>query len=110
MICALAARRVKRPVKLVMRRPQMFGPVGCRTATKQTVSLASSSDGQLTALKNDTITHTSMMDEFTEPATTPARMLYLHAQQRDHTDPGAVGYRNAVLYAGAGRSAGHVCA
>ena len=34
MICAMAARHVNRPVKLVMRRPQMFGPVGCRTATK----------------------------------------------------------------------------
>ena len=76
MICAMAARRVNRPVKLVMRRPQMFGPVGCRTATQQKISAAASSDGRMTALKNDTISHTSTMDEFTEPATTPTRMLY----------------------------------
>jgi xanthine dehydrogenase YagR molybdenum-binding subunit len=75
-LCAMAARRVNRPVKLVLRRPQMFGPVGCRTATKQTISAAASRDGKLTALKNDTLTHTSTMDEFTEPATTPTRMLY----------------------------------
>ena len=27
----MAARRVNRPVKLVLQRPQMFGPVVCRT-------------------------------------------------------------------------------
>ena len=75
-ICAMAARRVNRPVKLVLQRPQMFGPVGCRTATRQTISAAASSDGRITALKNDTTSHTSTMDEFTEPATTPTRMLY----------------------------------
>jgi xanthine dehydrogenase YagR molybdenum-binding subunit len=75
-ICAMAARQVNRPVKLVLRRPQMFGPVGCRTATQQTISAAASNDGYLVALTNDTYTHTSTMDEFTEPATLPTRMLY----------------------------------
>jgi len=75
-ICAMAARQLNRPVKLVLRRPQMFGPVGCRTATQQTISAAASNDGHLVALTNDTYTHTSTMDEFTETATLPARMLY----------------------------------
>lgn len=75
-LCAMAARQVKRPVKLVLRRPQMFGPVGCRTETRQTISAGASKDGTLTALTNETLTHTSTMDEFTEPATMPARMLY----------------------------------
>ena len=76
MICALAAREVKRPVKLVVRRPQMFGPVGCRSATHQTISVGAGADGKLEALKNETITHTSTFDEFTETATLPTRMLY----------------------------------
>jgi xanthine dehydrogenase YagR molybdenum-binding subunit len=76
MICAMAARHVQRPVKLVVRRPQMFGPVGCRTATHQTISLGAQSDGKLLALKNETVTHTSTFDEFTETATLPSRMLY----------------------------------
>jgi xanthine dehydrogenase YagR molybdenum-binding subunit len=75
-ICAMAARHVNRPVKLVMRRPQMFGPVGCRSETRQTISAGAGKDGVLTALINDTVTHTSTMDEFTETATLPARMLY----------------------------------
>ncbi len=76
MICAMAARQVKRPVKLVVRRPQMFGPVGCRSATRQTISAGAASDGRLAALRNETISHTSTFDEFTETATLPTRMLY----------------------------------
>ena len=76
MICAMVARQVGRPVKLVVRRPQMFGPVGCRSETRQTIAAGASTDGRLTALTNDTLTHTSTFDEFTETATMPTRMLY----------------------------------
>ncbi len=75
-LCAMAARHVNRPVKLVMRRPQMFGPVGCRSQTRQSISAGAAGDGRLTALTNETLSHTSTMDEFTETATLPARMLY----------------------------------
>ncbi len=75
-ICAMAARQVNRPVKLVLRRPQMFGPVGCRTETRQSISAAASNDGTMTALTNDVLSHTSTMDEFVEPASLPTRMLY----------------------------------
>ena len=67
---------MNRPVKLVLRRPQMFGPVGCRSQTLQTISAGATQDGRLTALSNDTLSHTSTMDEFTETATLPTRMLY----------------------------------
>jgi xanthine dehydrogenase YagR molybdenum-binding subunit len=76
MLCAMAARQVNRPVKLVLARPQMFGPVGCRTETRQTIAAGAKRDGTLTALSNDTLSHTSSFDEFTEPATMPTRMLY----------------------------------
>ena len=75
-ICVMAARHLNRPVKLVMRRPQMFGPVGCRSETRQTISAGAMKDGTLTALTNETLSHTSRMDEFTETATLPTRMLY----------------------------------
>jgi xanthine dehydrogenase YagR molybdenum-binding subunit len=48
-LCAIAARHVGRPVKLVLRRPQMFGPVGCRTETRQTISAGAAKDGTLIA-------------------------------------------------------------
>jgi xanthine dehydrogenase YagR molybdenum-binding subunit len=75
-ICAMAARHVNRPVKLVVRRPQMFGPVGSRTETRQTIAAGAAKDGTLTALTNETLSHTSTMDEFTETASLPTRMLY----------------------------------
>jgi xanthine dehydrogenase YagR molybdenum-binding subunit len=75
-LCAMAARHIQRPVKLVLRRPQMFGLVGCRSATRQIISAGAQPDGTLRALRNETISHTSTFDEFTETATLPARMLY----------------------------------
>ena len=71
----MAARHVKRP-SLVLRRPQMFGPVGCRSETRQAISAGASKDGTLAALTNETMYHTSTIDEFTEPASLPTRMLY----------------------------------
>ncbi|HEY6347172.1 MAG TPA: xanthine dehydrogenase family protein molybdopterin-binding subunit [Bryobacteraceae bacterium] len=76
LLCAMAAREVNRPVKLVLARPQMFGPIGCRTETRQAISLGAKADGSLVALKNDVVTHTSSFDEFAEPASIPSRKLY----------------------------------
>ncbi len=75
-LAAIAARRVNRPVKLVVRRPQMFGPVGFRSYTRQTVAAGASNDGTLVSLRHDTVAHTSSFDQFVEPASMPARMLY----------------------------------
>ena len=58
----------------------MFGPVGCRSATRQTISLGAEQDGTLTALQNETLTHTSTFDEFTETATLPDANALLGAE------------------------------
>lgn len=84
LLCAMAARRVNRPVKLVLARPQMFGPVGCRTETRQTISAGAKHDGTLTGLRNEVLSHTSTMDEFCEPASVPTRMLYSVPNNRTH--------------------------
>ncbi|MBV9401293.1 MAG: xanthine dehydrogenase family protein molybdopterin-binding subunit [Bryobacterales bacterium] len=76
LLCAMAAREVRRPVKLVLARPQMFGPIGCRSETRQSIAIGAKPDGTLTALKNDVVTHTSSFDDFVEPASTPTRKLY----------------------------------
>ncbi len=75
-LAAMAAKQVKRPVKLEVRRPQMFGMLGFRSETRQTVSLGAKDDGSLTALKSETLCHTSTFDEFVETASVTARMLY----------------------------------
>ncbi len=75
-LAAMAAKQVKRPVKLAVARPQMFGMVGLRSQTRQAIAIGAKSDGLITALRNDTASHTSMFGEFVEAASLPARMLY----------------------------------
>ena len=75
-LCAMAARMVGKPVKLVVARPQMFGPVGGRPQTEQNLKLAAKHDGTLTALSHDTISHTSFLEDFVEPSSLQSRMLY----------------------------------
>ena len=75
-LAAIAAKQVKRPVKLAATRPQMFGMLGCRSQTRQAIAIGAKKDGTMTALRNDTVSHTSMFGEFVEAASLPARMLY----------------------------------
>jgi len=75
-ITALAAKQVKRPVKLAVARPQMFGMLGFRSETRQAIGAAAKRDGTITALRNDVVCHTSTFDEFVESAGLPTRMLY----------------------------------
>jgi xanthine dehydrogenase YagR molybdenum-binding subunit len=72
----LAARLVGRPVKLVLRRDQMYGPVGHRAPTRQTLRLGASGDGGLTALHHHVRTATSRFDDFFEPAGQVSHTLY----------------------------------
>ena len=72
----MAARLVGRPVKLVLRREQMFGPVGHRAPTQQTFRIGADADGHLTAIGHHTKTATSAFDDFYEPAGSIAHGLY----------------------------------
>ena len=72
----MAARMTGRPVKLVLRREQMFGPVGHRPPTRQTLRLGADPDGRLTAIDHRTKTATSVFDDFFEPASEISHTLY----------------------------------
>jgi xanthine dehydrogenase YagR molybdenum-binding subunit len=75
-LAAMAAKRVNKPVKLVCKREQMFGMLGFRPYTHQTVGLAGGQDGKLTAVRHDTYDQTSSFDEYVEGCSLQARMLY----------------------------------
>ncbi|HEX4351364.1 MAG TPA: xanthine dehydrogenase family protein molybdopterin-binding subunit, partial [Polyangiales bacterium] len=75
-LAAMAARSLKRPVKVVLTRPQMFGFVGYRPRTEQHVMLAADAHGKLTAIAHHSISETSRIDEFVEPCAMTTRMLY----------------------------------
>lgn len=76
LLAALCAREVKRPVKLVLERAQMFNNTGSRAQTYQGVSLGADPEGKLVAVKHDATNHTSTFDQFTEASTVATRMLY----------------------------------
>ena len=72
----LAARLVGRPVKLVLRREHMYGPVGHRAPTRQTLRIGADSESLLTAIDHHAKTVSSSFDDFFEPAADASHTLY----------------------------------
>jgi xanthine dehydrogenase YagR molybdenum-binding subunit len=75
-LAAMAAKQVGRPVKLVLERPQMFGPVGARPRTHQHVTLGATRDGKLTAIRHEVHAHTSEIEDYLESSAFPTRVMY----------------------------------
>jgi len=73
---AVAARKLGRPVKLVVTRRMMFSNVGYRPRTEQRIRLGASKDGKLLALKQDYLNVTSMLDDFDEGCGEATPYLY----------------------------------
>jgi xanthine dehydrogenase YagR molybdenum-binding subunit len=72
----MAARLVGRPVKLVLRREQMYGPVGHRSPTRQRLRIGTDAEGRLAAISHHAKTATSTFDDFFEPAADASHTLY----------------------------------
>ena len=72
----LAARLVGKPVKLVLRREHMYGPVGHRSASRQRLRIGIDGDGMLTAIDHHAKVATSSFDDFYEPAADASHTLY----------------------------------
>ena len=75
-LAIMAARMLNRPVKLALTRSQMYGPVGHRGHTWQTLRLGTDDDGRLTALHHHALAATSSFDDFLEPAANASLPLY----------------------------------
>ncbi len=75
-LASMAAKMINRPVRLVLERPQMFGPVGGRPQTHQHIVLGAKRNGELTAIRHDVYSHTSVIEDFAEPSSNVTRMLY----------------------------------
>ncbi|MTJ32686.1 xanthine dehydrogenase family protein molybdopterin-binding subunit [Aphanizomenon sp. UHCC 0183] len=73
-LCAAAARKLQRPLKVVLSRRQMTANAGHRSQTEQTISLAAKTDGSLQGIEHTAKSYTSPVDVFAEPCTgiTPA--------------------------------------
>jgi xanthine dehydrogenase YagR molybdenum-binding subunit len=72
----MAARLVGKPVKLVFRREQMYGPVGHRAPTRQRLRVGADGEGRLAALDHHAKITSSSFDDFFEPAADASHTLY----------------------------------
>ncbi len=72
----LGAKAVKRPVKLMLTREQMFTLVGYRPMTVQKIGLGATKDGKLTGITHEAVAETSMYEEFTEGTVNMSKFLY----------------------------------
>jgi xanthine dehydrogenase YagR molybdenum-binding subunit len=82
-VCAaLAARALRRPVKIALTRQQMFANAGHRPQMSQRVRLAADPDGRLTAISHEVTSSTSRFEEFAEQSAVPTRALYAAPNRR----------------------------
>lgn len=75
-LAAMAARWVRRPVKLALTREQMFTSCGHREEQEQRIELGATTDGRLTALRHHKLSLTSPFDEWAEPSLSMAAQAY----------------------------------
>jgi xanthine dehydrogenase YagR molybdenum-binding subunit len=75
-LTAMAARELRRPVKVVYTRRQMFTGHGYRPYTIQNVALGAERSGKLTAMIHEAVHNTSSFEEFSDGTTNFTRQLY----------------------------------
>lgn len=75
-ICALAARRLGRPVRLEVSRRDQFTIANHRTETRHRIRLGATRDGRLLAVGHDAATVTSRFDTFAMEGTDVSTALY----------------------------------
>ena len=85
-LAVLAARELKRSVRVSLTRQQMFG-LGHRPATLQRVALGASREGTLQALIHEAVSETSQFEQYSEPVTSWSSLLYrcdnVHLSEKD---------------------------
>ena len=80
-LAVLAARALKRSVRVVLTRPQMYG-LGYRPAMIQKIALGAKADGTLEAITHDAVTVTSQFEEYFRQETGWSGFLYKCANAR----------------------------
>jgi len=72
----LASQVVKKPVKLVLSRADMFTSVGYRPHTWQKVGLGATADGKLVGISHQATGQTSVYENFTEGVVNISQLMY----------------------------------
>ncbi|NJQ00762.1 xanthine dehydrogenase family protein molybdopterin-binding subunit [Streptomyces zingiberis] len=80
----MAATVLRRPVRVVLTRRQMFSLAGHRSPTAQRIRLGAEADGRLRALEHRSLSRTSTVYDFIEPSAGASRPMY--AADAHHTE------------------------
>lgn len=72
----IAAKKLKRPVKLVVTREQMFTTVGYRPHAWQKIGIAADKKGKLTGITHHAVSNTSRYEDFGEGIVNVSQFLY----------------------------------
>ncbi len=72
----MAAKKLNRPVRLVLSRADMFTSVGHRPRTIQKMGMGANADGTLTGITHEATGETSSYEQFTEGVVNMTRFLY----------------------------------
>ena len=72
----MAAQVVKRPVKLVLSRADMFTSVGYRPYTWQKIGVGATADGKLVGITHEATGQTSAYEDFTENTVNISQLMY----------------------------------
>ncbi len=75
-LCAMAAKVTGKPVKLVLGREQMFGPVGARPSTVNKYRIGATAEGKLFAMQQEVVMNASVLEDFVEHSEGPTKLLY----------------------------------
>jgi xanthine dehydrogenase YagR molybdenum-binding subunit len=76
LMAALAAKIVRRPVRLQLTRAQMYSMAGHQAASVQTIALGAAADGTLRGIRHESITPTPVFDNYIEYAALASRSLW----------------------------------
>lgn len=76
MAAVLGAKKVGRPVKVMLRRDQMFNMVGYRPHSVQKMGLGVTADGTLVGITHEATGFTSRYEQFTERLVEPTKSMY----------------------------------
>lgn len=72
----MASKQLKRPVKLVITRDQMFTMVGNRPAAYQKIGLGATKDGKITGITHTAFGQTATYENFTEGVVNMTKFMY----------------------------------
>jgi xanthine dehydrogenase YagR molybdenum-binding subunit len=75
-MAAFAARQVRRPVKLVLTRKQMYNGIGYRPASRQRLAIGADRTGVITTIVHEGQTESARYQLFEDSITGPAKFLY----------------------------------